>query len=717
MEPKYNAIIQATEEQRRERQVVSISPLFNQLLRNAERNAQKLPSRKRHAVVMKKFATSLLIYAGPLAYNFIQQNMPKALPCRRTAQTLLYSEYHPIKEGKFRFDALLKHLECYGASKFISIGEDATRVISRVDYDSETDKLVGFVLPCGEDGLPCIDSFMAVSFESMEKAFHDGELAKYAFVYMAQSLTQGVPAFCLACLGTNNKFTAELVLKRWKYIFLECKKLGITVISFGADGDSRELKSMQVSTNLLFSSTNSMALLSPSNTSDKVSIPIEWRPWFAIKNPAAISYVQDIVHVAVKLKSRLIKPSILLPLGKYAAGVHHLRLVHIHFNKDEHGLRERDINHKDKQNYEAVLRMTSSTMFSLLESIPDAKGTTAYLYALRCVVDSYLDKSLKPLERIKKAWFGVFFMRYWRQWIVLNSQYTLGNNFITLNAYMCIELNAHSLLIFLLTLRKVLPSSGFFPWLLGSQSCEKAFRAARSMSSMFSTVINFGMLGLLRRLHRMHIQFCLESESQETEIKYPRTEAHKMKDGHGKAVFESVALITDKEIADVIEQSKEDAKGKIKDLGMFELLHSNNCWTNPPTPLLEEADYDDADDEDDQDEAIGDNSITTELLQEANSSQDGEAVATGISDLLEAGMITKEQNASLAALQKSAFKRVSSNTVPLFEKNDKKKHDQDANIVLSLRSNDMVWIYSSTRQLLFGSCRKMKEFLQTASFV
>ena len=66
---------------------------------------------------------------------------------------------------------------------------------------------------------------------------------------------------------------------------------------------------------------------------------------------------------------------------------------------------------------------------------------------------------------------------------------------------MCIELNAHSLKIFLLTLQKILPDNGFFPWLLGSQSCEKAIRAAHSMSSIFSAVINFGMLGLLRRLH------------------------------------------------------------------------------------------------------------------------------------------------------------------------------------------------------------------------
>ena len=68
------------------------------------------------------------------------------------------------------------------------------------------------------------------------------------------------------------------------------------------------------------------------------------------------------------------------------------------------------------------------------------------------------------------------------------------------------------------------------------------------MSSVFSTVINFGLLGLLRRLNRTHIQFCLESESQETRIKYPRLETHKVKDGHGQATFESVQLLTDEDI-------------------------------------------------------------------------------------------------------------------------------------------------------------------------
>ena len=227
--------------------VANSSQLLNQLLLNAEKNAKRLPQQRRHEEVMKKFSTSLFIYSGPMAYEFLHKNLPTALPSLRTVQRIVRNEYHLLHEGEFRFDDLLAHINSYKTAKVVSIGEDATRVISRVDYDSETNKLVGFVLPCNDKGIPIGDSFMAVSFDSIEQAFRDGTKAKYAFTYMAKPLAEGVPAFCLSCSGTNNQFTRELVLKRWKYIHTECLKRGISVVSFGADGDSREMSAMSFS--------------------------------------------------------------------------------------------------------------------------------------------------------------------------------------------------------------------------------------------------------------------------------------------------------------------------------------------------------------------------------------------------------------------------------------------------------------------------------------
>lgn len=91
---------------------------------------------------MKKFSTSLFIYCGSLSYEFIYRNLSHALPSLRTVQTIVSNEFQPIEEGAFRFDALLHHLGLYDVdSKIVSIGEDATCLISRIEYNKNTDLL------------------------------------------------------------------------------------------------------------------------------------------------------------------------------------------------------------------------------------------------------------------------------------------------------------------------------------------------------------------------------------------------------------------------------------------------------------------------------------------------------------------------------------------------------------------------------------------------
>ena len=150
--------------------------------------------------------------------------MPQALPSIRTVQSVIHSEYKTISEGSFRFDELREHLNQYNAPLFVSIAEDVTRIVGRVEYDSETNRCVGFVLPLDENGLPKEDSFLATSFSGIESMFLNNTVAKYAYVYMAQSLCTDVPPFCLACIGTNNRFDSLAIMQRWQYIVRECEK-------------------------------------------------------------------------------------------------------------------------------------------------------------------------------------------------------------------------------------------------------------------------------------------------------------------------------------------------------------------------------------------------------------------------------------------------------------------------------------------------------------
>lgn len=189
----------------------------------------------------------------------------------------------------------------------------------------------------------------------------------------------------------------------------------------------------------------------PKPTLNSAKIPAEWLSWFHIEQPSSIAYVQDVVHIAVKLKSRLLKPSIVLLMGRYVAGAHHIRLIQTTFGKDVHGLRERDVDHKDKQNFDAVLNIIRCA--PLLQNLPDTLASKHYVEIIECLVDSYLSKDASPVERIEKIRYTTFFVCYWCEWVLLHPSYTLKDNFITQNAYMCIELNAHALLTYLLTIR------------------------------------------------------------------------------------------------------------------------------------------------------------------------------------------------------------------------------------------------------------------------
>ena len=101
--------------------------------------------------------------------------------------------------------------------KIVSISEDATRVISHVEYDSSNNKIGGFVLPLDCNSLPDKTSFYATSFADIENMFLNSKKASSAYIYMVQPMSVTVPPFCLALIGTDNCFDAKPVLQRRNY--------------------------------------------------------------------------------------------------------------------------------------------------------------------------------------------------------------------------------------------------------------------------------------------------------------------------------------------------------------------------------------------------------------------------------------------------------------------------------------------------------------------
>lgn len=104
--------------------------------------------------------------------RFLQQNVTIAMPSLRTIQRYVYLKLYLFRiqrhQWRVRFDELSNHIKRYKLSGLVIIGEDATRVVSWVEYDSQTNKCVGFVLPINEQGIPTDDSYVAMSYEAIE---------------------------------------------------------------------------------------------------------------------------------------------------------------------------------------------------------------------------------------------------------------------------------------------------------------------------------------------------------------------------------------------------------------------------------------------------------------------------------------------------------------------------------------------------------------------
>ena len=460
----------------------SIKPILKLLYSNAVKNSKaSSKAGHRHHQTVKMFGSYLFCLIGRAGYEFLLANMGAGLPSLSTVLRLI-NETPRIKEGEFLFDELANHLEKWNSPKYIHVHMDDTRVLNKVEYDPVTDRFVGFVLPL-RNGLPDEDAFILTSFVELKNVYEKTPIANYAHCIVAKPLTMEAPSFVFFVLGTDSKYDHTIILNRWKHIECELKKRDITVISFGADGAGAFMKAMLHRTGL-FNPTED--LLQKSYVMREIC-------------SSGLS-AQDHIHLLAKMRTRLLIPSNILVLGKETACLAHIRFVLDcdQFSKVDHQLTERIVSNKDKQNYAGIGVLLSEDVLKCLESCKSKiqnYGTIVYLGLMRDIRDSFLNKSLKPSERLVRIWRVVFFLRLWRRWLKDNGR-SEADHFITTNAYVCVEINAHLLLqIISGVIRGILPKDALRVWLTGSQACESIFRLARSMTSTFSTIVNFTMKG------------------------------------------------------------------------------------------------------------------------------------------------------------------------------------------------------------------------------
>ena len=462
-----------------------VAPLLKLMFENAIQNSKKKSSKgHRHDDTIKEFSASLLCLIGNAGYELIQANLGNALPHVSSSRRLIYS-HRKVIEGEFYFDELKCHLTKFKAPLFVNIQLDDTRIINKVEYDPVTDRFVGFCLPI-HNGVPSADAFILQTFDDIKHALDSENIGKYAHCIVVKSIDTSVPSFVLFTMCTDSKYNHQQILQRWNYIQQHLSKIGITVVSNGADGAGPFLKAMTMKTSLFY-------------REHKQNVPKYWTfYWMPDLSPDSL-VCQDIIHLLAKLRTRLLTPSNLIVIGDEVACRAHLVQVLKKFPKSDHELTQQIIENKDKQNYSSIEVLLSSGVEECLKKMEckeRAKGTLVYLWIMRNIRDTFFDKSISPLQRVSFMWRTIFFLRIWRVWLEANG-YSESDHFITQNAYVCAELNGHLLINILYNvINDKFPKETLRMWTYGSQACEQLFRLLRSMTSTFSTIINFSMKGM-----------------------------------------------------------------------------------------------------------------------------------------------------------------------------------------------------------------------------
>lgn len=108
------------------------------------------------------------------------------------------------------------YLDSLNVEKCVWLSEDASGLDAKIEYDPETNQMIGLTLPLDDQtGFPVPFSFPARTEDDIRENMKN-EKSSLVYIIMAQPLIECAPPFLLQVYGTNNKFRSKDVLNRWK---------------------------------------------------------------------------------------------------------------------------------------------------------------------------------------------------------------------------------------------------------------------------------------------------------------------------------------------------------------------------------------------------------------------------------------------------------------------------------------------------------------------
>ena len=178
------------------------------------------------------------------------------------------------------------------------------------------------------------------------------------------------------------------------------------------------------------------------------------------------------------------------------------------------------------------------------------------------------------------------------------------------------------------------------------------------------------MLGLLKRLHRLQVQFTIQADAN-SGIIFPRLLKNQSKEGKNAMKKCCLSEVTNEKILSAVEKAEGDAKKAMEKLGMAKLLHKHSMWESTQVLSIECDDSDDSeddcDDENDANQQENKQEIVSSLIQEV-CCDEPQLIAADIKNLIDNKVVDNSIHTVFENQHKLlSFKRISSITIPMYD--------------------------------------------------
>lgn len=328
-------------------------------------NFNVIPNVHRFDDNLKNFCVYDRIIGGRLHYQTFKANAFHSVPGLRAVDRRIAREKSTALEGEIRSKELFQYLKDLNLPLLVTLSEDATRIIGRPQYNQSNNQIVGFVLPYDENGIPKQGYFQGRSAAEIESVFYDlhtrkqKNIANNVIVVMAQPVARGIPPFCLQAFGTDLTYTALQVKQRWDFIVKKLNSLGIQVLAFGTDSDTRYNSTMRNQLSLGFKR--------------QLEDPPEGFPeWFNIRFLRSFIPIQDTIHIGTKLRNRLLNTP--LKIHIHEISYHHLLVLVDRYPKGVHKLTKAIVVPNDRQCFDNVLLLRRCNRFTRKKCTRDRRN-------------------------------------------------------------------------------------------------------------------------------------------------------------------------------------------------------------------------------------------------------------------------------------------------------------------------------------------------------